>query len=108
MKQYKYKMTRKDWIAFFCYVVLMMSVLLGVVFTICFSGCVSGHVSAIDPNGLILFEADYCRLFNQEIDGMNFSSPSGYKFSFEKQKSQFELGMEFGELKATVGGEGGE
>ena len=71
-------------------------------------GCVSGHVSAIDPNGLILFEADYCRLFNQEIDGLNFSSPSGYKFSFEKQKSQFELGMEFGELKATVGGKGCE
>ena len=71
-------------------------------------GCSSVHVIATDPNDGIVFDVEYSRYLHQEIKGMYFRSPSGYKFGFESQKSPFELGVEFGELKATVGGEGGE
>jgi len=68
-----------------------------------FCGCVCSHVKATDPNSGIFFEVGYNRLFHQEIENLTFKTPSGWKFGFEKQKSPFELGVEFGELKAKIG-----
>lgn len=58
------------------------------------SGCAKARLERVMPDGTI-FRGEYIRWFNQNIDGFSMESPEGYKLSFDHQKSDTQLLLEY-------------
>lgn len=80
-----------------------MKILLLILTVLLISGCAHIKLSNTLLDGTIV-EAEYTRWFNQNIEGFNLESPSGWKVSFDKQLSDFEIAFNLGVLSTKIGG----
>jgi len=64
-------------------------------------GCANVKIDTVTPDGRPI-SASYTRWWNQNLEGLAVSSPEGWEFKIDKQKSDLELAFEAGAASVSV------